>query len=140
AAMTDTRVTHRVLRATVLLAAVLALAAMPSASVAAPGSLCNTPSATGADCTGATSLDVFNNTHYALMAGATITSKIIGATDLTGGESCTGGSPGTVNVIIKSSFGDETVCGSLSGCAPGTADTACTITFSYTAPNGPDVC
>src|SRR2546422_39193 len=42
-----------------------------------------------------------------------------------------------VDVIIKSTFfGNQTVCGSLSGC-PGAG---CTITYTYTAPNGPSVC
>ena len=77
--MTDTRVTHRVLRARVVLAAVLALAATPRASVAAQaGSLCNTPGAPGAipQCDGATSLPVFNSQHYTLEAGTSIISKI----------------------------------------------------------------
>jgi len=114
--------------------AFLSLAAAPSMAANGPGSLCNTPGATG--CAGATSLPTFNSTHYALMPGVTITSKIIGATDLLGTETCSSG-PAGVDVIIKSSqFGNETVCGSLSSC-PGAG---CTITFTYTAPNGPSVC
>ena len=114
-----------------VLFALLSLAAAPSLAANGPGSLCNTPGATG--CAGATSLPVFNPTHYALVPGVTITSKIIGATDLLGTETCSSG-PAGVDVIIKSSqFGNETVCGSLSSC-PGAG---CTITFTYTAPNGP---
>jgi len=118
-----------------VLFALASLAATPwVATAAAPGSLCNTPGASG--CAGATSLPVFNPTHYALMPGVTITSKIIGATDLVGNETCSSG-PAGVDVIIKSSqFGNETVCGTLSSC-PGAG---CTITFMYTAPNGPTVC
>src|SRR5262245_2829237 len=121
--------------AAVVLFALLSIAAAPrGATAAAEGTLCNTPAATG--CAGATSLPVFNPTHYALMPGVTITSKIIGATDLVGNETCSSG-PAGVDVIIKSSqFGNETVCGSLSSC-PGAG---CTITFTYTAPNGPNVC
>src|SRR5262249_22390037 len=43
-----------------------------------PGSLCNTPAAT--DCSGATSLVVHNPTHYKVLAGQSITGKIVGAT------------------------------------------------------------
>src|SRR5262245_29707575 len=121
-----------------VLFALLSIAAAPRAATAAnaPGSLCNTPAISG--CAGATSLPAFNPTHYGLMPGVTITSKIIGATDLTGNETCSApGNPPGVDVIIKSSqFGNTTVCGSLSSC-PGAA---CTITFMFTAPNGPDVC
>src|SRR5207248_791164 len=93
-----------------------------------PGSLCQTPSASG--CTGATSLPVFNPTHYEVQIGTTITGKIIGATDLTGAETCSSGGSG-VDVIVKSSnFGNTTLCGTLSGC-PGPA---CTITYTYNAP------
>src|SRR5262245_29586988 len=135
--MSGTRMSTRALAARTVLLAILSVAAVPGASMAQPGSLCNTPGAPGAtpQCDGAASLPVFNNQHYALAAGASIISKIVGATDLTGSETCTGGSPG-VDVIIKSSFGNQTVCGALSDC-PGAN---CTITFSYTAPNGPDVC
>ena len=98
-----------------------------------PGSLCQTPTASG--CTGATSLPVFNPTHYRVQVGTTITGKIIGATDLTGAETCSSGGGG-VDVIVKSSnFGNTTLCGTLSGC-PGPA---CTITYTYNAPaNGCD--
>ena len=129
-------VARRALGPIVILFAFLGLAAAPPAALAA-GALCNTPSATPL-CAGATSLPVFNSQHYTVEAGATIISTIVGATDLTGSETCTGGSPG-VDVFIKSSFapgGNQTVCGALSNC-PGAN---CTITFSYTAPNGPDVC
>src|SRR5436309_10154199 len=79
-----------------------------------PGSLCQTPTASG--CTGATSLPVFNPTHYEVQIGTTITGKIIGATDLTGAETCSSGGSG-VDVIVKSSnFGNTTLCGTLSGC------------------------
>ena len=72
----------------------------------APGSLCNTPSAS-AQCVGATSLPTHNPTHYKLQVGATITGKIVGATDI----DC----EGTVDVIIKSStLGNTTVTGSVS--------------------------
>src|SRR5262245_22810728 len=132
--MSDTRVVRRALDARALLLAVFAVAAVPRASVAVTGALCNTPGATPL-CAAATPLPVFNNQHYTLKAGTSIISTIVGATDLTGSETCTGGAPG-VDVFIKSAFGDQTVCGALSAC-PG-AD--CTITFSYTAPDGPDVC
>ena len=69
-------------------------------------------------CTGGT---VYNNTHYMLPVGSTITCQIVGATnayDLN--------HPGFVDVTIKSSaLGNTTVQGALSGT---------TITFSYTAP------
>src|SRR5262249_49752818 len=66
---------------------------LPAARMAhAAGSLCNTPSASG--CAGATALPVFNPTHYAVQVGTTITSKILGATDLLGTETCTGGGAG----------------------------------------------
>src|SRR5262249_9706227 len=95
----------------------------------AAGSLCNTPTVSG--CAGATALPVFNPTHYAVQIGTTITSKIIGATDLTGTETCSAGGSG-VDVIVKSTpLGNTTLCGSLSGC-PGAG---CTITFTYTAPD-----
>src|SRR5262245_10921561 len=135
--MSGTRMSTRALAARTVLLAILSVAAVPGASMAQPGSLCNTPGAPGAtpQCDAAASLPVFNSQPYALAAGASTISKIVGATDLTGSETCTGGSPG-VDVIIKSSFGNQTVCGALSDC-PGAN---CTITFSYTAPNGPDVC
>src|SRR5262245_318868 len=116
--MSGTRMARRALAARTLLLAILSVAAVPGASMAQPGSLCNTPGAPGAtpQCDGATPLPLFNNQHYALEPGTPIISKIVGATDLTGGESCTGGSPGTVDVIIKSSFGNLTVCGALSDC------------------------
>src|SRR5262249_25266009 len=127
----------RVLEPMVLFLALLGAAAAPEVALAAqaPGSLCNTPAATG--CAGATSLQSNTNDHkYDLQPGVTVTSKIIGATDLTGNETCSSG-PAGVDVIIKSSvFGNTTVCGSLSNC-PGAA---CTITFDFTGPNGPDVC
>src|SRR5262249_10275264 len=118
-----------------VLFALLSLAAAPRVEAAnAPGALCNTPAIAG--CAGATDLTPFNPTHYGLKVGVTITSKILGATDLTGNETCTGGGAGG-DVLLKSSpFGNTTVCGTLSGC-PGAA---CTITFMFTAPNGPDVC
>src|SRR5262249_28771979 len=118
-----------------VLFALLSLAAAPRVEAAnAPGALCNTPAIAG--CAGATDLPPFNPTHYGLQAGVTITSKILGATDLTGNETCSSG-PAGVDVIIKSSqFGNTTVCGLLSSC-PGAG---CTITFMFTAPNGPDVC
>src|SRR5689334_12465060 len=82
-----------------------------SAAAAAAGSLCNTPAATG--CAGTTSLTTdTNKIHYDIHPGQTVTSKIIGATELTGTETCTAGGSG-VDVIIKSSdFGNQTVCGS----------------------------
>src|SRR5262245_25106057 len=133
--MSGTRVTRRALAARTLLLAILSVAAAPGASMALTGALCNTPGATPL-CAGADPLPVFNSQHYTLAAGASTISKIVGATDLTGSETCTGGSPG-VDVFIKGSFaGNEIVCGTLSAC-PGAS---CTITFSYTAPNGPDVC
>jgi hypothetical protein len=82
----------------------------------APGSLCNTPSAS-TECAAATSLTPHNNTHYKVQAGATITGTIVGATDV---------SDGSVSVIIKSSsFGNTTLAGTASGG---------TITFSWTVP------
>src|SRR5262245_38138586 len=128
---------RRALGPIVILFAFLGLAAAPPAALAAtaPGSLCNTPSVPG--CGAATDLpSTVNDQHYDLEVGVPITAVIIGATDLTGNETCTGDGPG-VDVIIKSGdFGNQTVCGSLSGC-PGTT---CNITFTYTAPNGPTTC
>src|SRR5438128_960708 len=87
-----------------------------SAEGAAPGSLCNTPSAV-AECAGATPLAIYNQTHYAIQVGTTITSKIIGATDVTGSR---------VTVTIKtSSNGNIQTVGTVSGT---------TITFSFSAP------
>src|SRR5262249_39230854 len=63
-------------------------------------------------------------------------SKIVGATDLTGGESCTGGSPGTPDGVNKRSFGGQTNCGNPSH-HPGANRTN---TFSYKTPNTPDAC
>src|SRR5262249_48253003 len=132
--MSSSRVARRALGPIVILFAFLGLAAAPPPALAT-GALCNTPGATPL-CAAATPLPVFNNQHYTVAAAATITSTIVGATDLTASETCTGGGAG-VDVFIKGSFaGNEVVCGTLSAC-PG-AD--CTITFSYTAPNGPDVC
>src|SRR5215475_4432218 len=132
--MTGTRVARGLIHGRAFLLAILGVAAVPGAAMAQTGALCNTPGATPL-CAAATPLPVYNNQHYALQAGASIISTIVGATDLTGSETCTGDGPG-VDVIIKSAFGDQTVCGALSAC-PGAN---CTITFSYTAPNGPDVC
>src|SRR5262245_6064470 len=132
--MSGTPLARRALAARTLLLAILAVAAVPGAAIAA-GTLCNTPAAPPL-CAAATPLPVFNNQHYTVGAGTSIISTIVGATDLTGSETCTGGAAG-VDVFIKGSFaGNEIVCGTLSAC-PG-AD--CTITFNYTAPNGPDVC
>src|SRR5262245_25214688 len=133
--MSGNRMAGRAFAARTLLLAILSVAAVPGASMAQQGALCNTPGATPL-CAAATPLPVFNNQHYTVPAGTTITSTIVGATDLTGTETCTGGGAG-VDVFIKGSFaGNQTVCGTLSAC-PGAS---CTITFSYTAPNGPDVC
>src|SRR5262249_22585259 len=133
-AMSSSRVVRRALGPIVILSAFLGLAAAPPPALAT-GALCNTPSATPL-CAAADPLPVFNSQHYTVAAGATITSTIVGATDLTGSETCTGGGAG-VDVFIKGAFaGNEVVCGTLSAC-PGPD---CTITFSYTAPNGPDVC
>lgn len=93
-----------------LLAAFTALAVLvlvPSASAAnAPGSLrCPT-------------LSQYNNTHYGLAVGTTVTCTIEGATDV---------SNGPVDVIIKSTtFGNTTVTGTAAGGV---------ITFTFTAPN-----
>src|SRR5262249_34286102 len=129
-----TRALHAV---AVAILAVAGIAARPDAALAnAPGSLCNTPSASPL-CAGATLLTSdTNKIHYDLQPGTTIVSKIIGATDLTGNETCSSG-PAGVDVIIKSTdFGNQTVCGTLSDC-PGAS---CTVTFTYTAPNGPSAC
>lgn len=80
-------------------------------------------------CPGTTSLSVYNPTHYALPVGSMATVAIVGASDLTGTETCNS-SPG-VEVIIKSTpLGNTTICGTLSNC-PGDN---CTVTFDYTAP------
>src|SRR5262249_43379291 len=100
-AMSSSRVVRRALGPIVILSAFLGLAAAPPPSLAA-GALCNTPGATPL-CAAADPLPVFNNQHYTVQAGATITSTIVGATDLTGSETCTGGGAG-VDVFIKGGF------------------------------------
>ena len=125
-----TVIPNRIRGVAIALAAVLLVGVAPVAAraAAAPGALCNTPSATP-DCVGATLLQSdTNKIHYDVLAGTTVTSKIVGATDLTGTESCTGGSAGTIDVFVKTSFfGNQVVCGTLSGC-PGNH---CTVTFTY---------
>jgi len=108
-------------------------ASATTAFAAAPGSLCNTPSL----CPGATSLpSTVNDQHYDTHPGDSLIGKIIHASDLLGTEHCTSG-PAGVDVFVKSTdFGNITLCGSLSSC-PGAN---CTITFSWTVPNGPTIC
>src|SRR5262249_33464221 len=113
--MIGTWMARRAFAARTFLLAILSVAAVPGASMAQTGALCNTPGATPL-CAAAPPLPVFNSQHYTLQAGASIISTIVGATDLTGSETCTGGGAG-VDVIIKGSFaGNEIVCGTLSAC------------------------
>jgi hypothetical protein len=64
----------------------------------------------------------YNNTHYGLKIGHTVTCTIDGAADVSGNS--------TVTIYIKhGSAGNETVTGSVSGTGAGT-----TVTFTYTAP------
>src|SRR5262249_49413256 len=90
-----------------------------ASAASTPGSLCNTnavrPRVTELPST-------VNKQHYDLQPGTPITSQIVGAFDLNGNETCTGGAAG-VDIFIKSTdFGNQTVCGSLSNCAPGNSD------------------
>src|SRR6187397_1354413 len=110
------RLTSVLVAALFLLNAGLVSAAISEGSLAAPGGL----APTGVK---------YNPTHWAVRAGDTITGTIVGATDVPDDSECSNGDPG-VDVFIKSStFGNTTLCGTLS-------NNNDTITFTWTVPAG----